>query len=98
MAECNTPVFKVFDGVENWNHFLRSLCGKFAQFQSVQKVLKCVGGSTKELYGHLKSMHQIDIQAKRRNFEILESDPQTKRTKIYLGHFKSTDHPPPIWY
>ena len=47
-----------------------------------KKVLKCVGGSTMGLYVHLKSMHQIDIQAKSRNFESLESDPQSKRTKI----------------
>ena len=31
MAECNTLVFKEFDGVEIWVHFLRSSCGKFAQ-------------------------------------------------------------------
>ena len=47
-----------------------------------KKVLKCIVGYTEGLYVHLKSMHQIDIQGKRRNFEILESDPQSKRTKI----------------
>ena len=82
MAECNTPVFKEFDGVEIWVYILRSSSGKFAQCKVCRIVLKCVAGSTKGVHVHLKSMHQIDIHLKRKDLETLESDSQIKRTKI----------------
>ena len=82
MAECNTPVFKIFDRVQIWNHFLRSICGNFAQCKVCKKMLKGSGGSTKGLQVHLNSMHQIDIQVKRKNVEPHESDHESKRMKI----------------
>ena len=37
MAESTSLVFKDFVGAEVWKHFLRSLCGKFAQCKVCKK-------------------------------------------------------------
>ena len=40
MAEKTSLVFKDFVGAEVWKHFLRSLCGKFAQCKVCKKSIK----------------------------------------------------------
>ena len=54
-------VFREFDGAEIWQHFKRSRCGKLFECKICQKVIKCVGGSTKGLHVHLKTIHQIEL-------------------------------------
>ena len=50
--------------------------------QSMQKVLKCDGRSTKGLHVHLKSIHESDVLVERKNSETRQEDSLEKRPKI----------------
>ena len=79
MAAKDDIKFRDFEGSKIWNHFKRSICGKLAECKTCRKVLKCEGGSTKGLHGHLRSVHQIEV-LKRPNNE--ESEMESCRKPI----------------
>jgi hypothetical protein len=77
MASVKAAEYVAFKAEGIWRYFLRlkvnDQFGNKAKCTECNKVYACTGGSTKGLHDHVLSMHAIDVRARKRPAEAVDT-------------------------